>query len=429
MPGGAEVMARERIAVLGLGYVGLPLALGLARAGHDVVGLDTDADLGEGLGVGRDRNGEVSPASLEGTTARFSSEPGELSACDVFILAVPTPITEAKAPDLGPVLRACAMIAPHLTPGALVILESTVYPGVTEDVCGPALERASGLRARLDFRLAYAPERVNPGDAEHSLENVVKVISAQDEETLDRVAAIYAPVVRAGLHRASSIATAEAAKVIENTQRDLNIALVNEFSLIFSRLGLDTLEVLEAAGTKWNFLPFRPGLVGGHCIGVDPYYLTFRAEQLGYHPEVILAGRRINDAMGKHVAREMVKALLARRIDPSSSRVLVMGFAFKENCADTRNTRVADILAELGDFSVSADLYDPWVDAAQVAREYGVSPVKEPQAGAYDGIIVAVAHQDFVAMGSEGIRNLGKPGAVLYDIKGIFGKSGADMRL
>ncbi|MCR9125728.1 MAG: nucleotide sugar dehydrogenase [Rhodobacteraceae bacterium] len=422
-------MAEKRIAVLGLGYVGLPLALGLARAGFDTLGFDTDRDLVDGLCAGRDRNGEVSAASLRATQARFSHDPADLAGCSAFILAVPTPITDAKAPDLGPLLGACASIAPHLTPGALVIVESTVYPGVTEDVCGPALARASGLATGSQIRLAYSPERVNPGDAEHSLENVIKVISAQDAATLDRVEAIYAPVVKAGLHRASSIATAEAAKVIENTQRDLNIALVNEFSLIFSRLGLDTLEVLEAAGTKWNFLPFKPGLVGGHCIGVDPYYLTYRAEQLGYHPEVILAGRRINDAMGKHVARETVKALLARRTDPSGARVLVMGFAFKENCADTRNTRVADIIAELRDFSVTADLFDPWVDAASVRREYGISPVDAPQSGTYDAMIVAVAHQDFVSLGSEGIRKLGKPGALLYDIKGIFGRSGSDLRL
>jgi UDP-N-acetyl-D-galactosamine dehydrogenase len=425
----ARNMAKEQIAVLGLGYVGLPLTLALARAGFPTLGFDTDQDLVDGLHRGVDRNGEVSEDSLRRSQARFSSKADDLTGCGVFILAVPTPITDAKKPDLGPIIRACEMIAPYLTPDALVILESTVYPGVTEEVCGPTLARASGLTVGTQIKLAYSPERVNPGDAEHSMENVIKIISAQDDETLDRVEAIYAPVVKAGLHRASSIMTAEAAKVIENTQRDLNIALVNEFSLIFSRLGLDTLEVLEAAGTKWNFLPFRPGLVGGHCIGVDPYYLTYRAEQLGYHPEVILAGRRINDNMGKHVSQELVKTLLARKVDLARARVLVMGFTFKENCADTRNTRVADIVTELKSFSVATDLYDPWVSADAVQQEYGIDPIAAPKPGSYDAIIVAVAHSEFVKMGSAEIRQLGKPDAVLYDIKGIFGKSGSDLRL
>ncbi|MCE8009759.1 nucleotide sugar dehydrogenase [Aestuariivita sp.] len=425
----AQTSDQGPIAVLGLGYVGLPLALALARAGSDVTGFDLDSGHIADLNAGQDRNGEVTDASLAATTARFTDDPEDLAGSSVFIIAVPTPITDAKKPDLDPVRGACQTIGAHLRPGALVILESTVYPGVTEEVCGPVLAKASGLVAGQDFQLAYSPERVNPGDAEHSLETVVKIIAAQDTPTLDRVEAIYAPVVKAGLHRASSIKTAEAAKVIENTQRDLNIALVNEFSLIFSRLGLDTLEVLEAAGTKWNFLPFKPGLVGGHCIGVDPYYLTYRAEQLGYHPEVILAGRRINDGMGKHVTQELIKALLARKTDLSRARVLVMGFTFKENCADWRNTRVADILTELAAFSVDADLYDPWVDAAAVADEFGVAPVSSPKIGAYDAIIVAVAHREFLEMGSDAIRGLGKPGAILYDIKGLFGKTGSDMRL
>ncbi len=419
----------DRIAVLGLGYVGLPLAVALARAGCDTVGFDTDAAHVAALCEGRDRNGEVSETSLIAAGTRFSADPSDLADCTAFVIAVPTPITDAKTPDLEPLRAACRTIAPHLRAGSLVVVESTVYPGVTEEVCGPVLAAESGLALYDQIKLAYSPERVNPGDAEHSLENVVKIISAQDDETLDRVEALYAPVVKAGLHRASSIMTAEAAKVIENTQRDLNIALVNEFSLIFSRLGLDTLEVLEAAGTKWNFLPFKPGLVGGHCIGVDPYYLTYRAEQLGYHPEVILAGRRINDQMGKHVTHELIKALLARGTDLSGARVLVMGFTFKENCADTRNTRVADIVSELGAYSMKPDVYDPWVDPRAVQAEYGISPVAEPDAGAYDAVIVAVAHKEFVDMGSAAIRALGKPGAVLYDIKGIFGKSGADLRL
>ncbi len=419
----------DRIAVLGLGYVGLPLTLALARAGRDVLGFDIHPPVIAALRAGSDPNGEIADEKVAATTARFSHEAADLAGVTAFIIAVPTPITDAKAPDLGPVLGACASIAPHLTDGALVVLESTVYPGVTQDVCGPALAAGSGLQAGQQIKLAYSPERVNPGDAEHSMENVIKIIAAQDDETLDRVEAIYAPVVKAGLHRASSIATAEAAKVIENTQRDLNIALVNEFALIFERLGLDTLEVLEAAGTKWNFLPFRPGLVGGHCIGVDPYYLTYRAEQLGYHPQVILAGRRINDQMGAHVAQTLIKAMIKRDVGVRGARVLILGYTFKENCTDTRNTRVADIVAELRDYAVDAEVHDPWVGSERLRAEHGVSAVDTPQAGTYDAVIIAVGHKEFVAQGSDAIRAYGKPGAVLYDIKGIFGKSGSDLRL
>ena len=419
----------KKIAVLGLGYVGLPLTLALARAGFEVTGFDTNSQLVATLHGGSDPNAEVSEASVTDTTARFTDSPADLAGHSAYIIAVPTPITDAKKPDLGPILGACSVIAPHLTDGALVILESTVYPGVTEEVMGPALAEASGLRLRDQIKLGYSPERVNPGDAEHSMENVVKIISAQDPETLARVDAIYAPVVKAGLHPASSIMTAEAAKVIENTQRDLNIALVNEFALIFSKLNLDTLEVLEAAGTKWNFLPFRPGLVGGHCIGVDPYYLTYRAEQLGYHPEVILAGRRINDHMGAHVASQLVKAMLSRGTDLARSRVLILGYTFKENCADTRNTRVADIRAELQDYQIDVDVHEPWVPKDRMREEHGVNSVDNPALGAYDAIIVAVAHREFIEMGSKGIRRSGKPDAILYDIKGIFGKSGSDLRL
>ncbi|WP_282158794.1 nucleotide sugar dehydrogenase [Shimia thalassica] len=421
--------AKEKIAVLGLGYVGLPLALALSREGFDVVGFDTHEHHVQGLRSHIDSNGEMAPEAFKTASVHFSCDPADLEDVSAYIIAVPTPINDAKQPDLGPIRSACKSIAPWLRKGDLVILESTVYPGVTEDVCGAELSQRTGLVSGVDFKLGYSPERVNPGDKEHTVETIVKVISAQDAETLERVEAIYAPVVKAGLHKASSIMTAEAAKVIENTQRDLNIALVNEFSLIFSRLGLDTLEVLEAAGTKWNFLPFRPGLVGGHCIGVDPYYLTYRAEQLGYHPEVILAGRRINDHMGRHVAQQLIKAMLARKENPARARVLIMGFAFKENCADTRNTRVADIVDELQSYSVDVDVWDPWVNADAVQHEYGLSPVSEPDAGVYDGIIVAVAHTEFADMGAEAIRALGKPDVMLYDIKGALARSESDLRL
>ena len=426
MPGTCET---DRIAVLGLGYVGLPLALAFGRAGIDTLGFDLNAAHVDALRSGHDPNSEVSDASLADTEVTFTTDPAGLAGYTVFVLAVPTPITDAKAPDLNPLKSACETIAPFLKPGSMVVVESTVYPGVTEEVCGPILAAHSGLRLYDEIRLAYSPERVNPGDAEHSLENVVKIISAQDAETLDRVEGLYSKIVGAGLHRAASIMTAEAAKVIENTQRDLNIALVNEFALIFSRLGLDTLDVLEAAGTKWNFLPFRPGLVGGHCIGVDPYYLTYRAEQEGYHPQVILAGRRINNGMGTHVARELVKALLAKKTDLSAARVLILGFAFKENCADIRNTRVADIVDELESFSLGVDVHDPWIDPASMQAEYGRTPIAAPEKDLYDAIVVAVAHREFAEMGSAAIRAFGKPDAVLYDIKGVLGRAGADLRL
>ncbi len=420
---------QEKIAVLGQGYVGLPLTLGLANAGFEVVGFDTNTRLIERLLDGSDPNGEANDEAVSSTAASFSCDDADLAGCTVFILTVPTPITLAKKPNLDPIFGAAKTVAPHLAKDALVILESTVYPGVTEDVLGEALEEATGLVRKVDFKLGYSPERVNPGDPVNKLETIVKVISAQDDETLARVEAIYAPVITAGLHKASSIKTAEAAKVIENTQRDLNIALVNEFALIFDRMGLDTLEVLEAAGTKWNFLPFKPGLVGGHCIGVDPYYLTYRAEQLGYHPEVILAGRRINDNMGKYVAQQTIKGMLGKGFNPAGARVLVMGFAFKENCADTRNTRVVDIVAELESYSAAVEIWDPRVDSEAVSEEYGITLVNDPVSESYDAVILAVGHQEFVEMGATAIRALGKPNALLYDIKGVLAKSESDLRL
>ncbi|MBU2981390.1 nucleotide sugar dehydrogenase [Lentibacter algarum] len=422
-------LSNESIAVLGMGYVGLPLALAIAETGLPVVGYDVNEKLVDALNAGTDPNGEVPSERLSGNNTIFSADPAAISSATIFVIAVPTPVTKAKKPDLGAVLSACAAIGPALKKGDLVVLESTVYPGVTEEVCGPELERLSGLKAGPDFALGYSPERINPGDAMHSLAQVVKVIAAQDAETLDRVEALYAPVATGGLHRASSIKTAEAAKIIENTQRDLNIALVNEFSLIFERMGLDTLEVLEAAGTKWNFLPFRPGLVGGHCIGVDPYYLTYRAQQLGYHPEVILAGRRINDKMGQHIARTLVKELVGQGRDLKNSKVLVLGFTFKEDCADIRNTRVADIVDELNSYSVKTDIYDPRASADAIFEHYGYEPLPDLPKGGYDAVILAVAHKQFVKLGADAVRALTGPKGIVYDIKGIFDKSKTDLRL
>ncbi|MCA0919165.1 nucleotide sugar dehydrogenase [Pseudooceanicola nanhaiensis] len=423
------VSVSDTIAVIGMGYVGLPLAAALARSGADVVGFDVKRSHIESLQRGIDPNGEVSTATLDAAAMRFTDDPADLAQASIYIIAVPTPVTEAKVPDLGPIRAACAAIAPNLSRGDLVVVESTVYPGVTEDVCGAELEAGSGLRSGTDFVLGYSPERINPGDAEHSLEKVVKIIAAQDAPTLDRMEALYTPVARGGLYRASTIRTAEAAKIIENTQRDLNIALVNEFSLIFSRMGLDTLEVLEAAGTKWNFLPFRPGLVGGHCIGVDPYYLTYAAESLGYHPEVILSGRRINDRMGRHVARSLVKEMLARGMRPGEARVLVLGFTFKEDCADIRNTRVADIVDELQEFSVTAEVYDPRASVEAIREYYGIEALDALPEGPFDAVVLAVAHAEFRALGAQGVRALLGDKGLVYDVKGLFDRSEAELRL
>ncbi len=419
------------VAVLGLGYVGLPLALAMARSGRRVVGYDVDAALVEGLRSGRDPNGEVAAASLAESGARFSADPADLAGADVYIIAVPTPLAAGNRPDLKPIRAASAAIAPHLRKGALVIVESTVYPGLTEEVCAPVLAAGSGLEPYRDVKLGYSPERITPGDAEHSLETVIKIVAGQDEETLERVAALYEPIAKGGLYRASNIRTAEAAKVIENTQRDLNIALVNEFALIFGKLGLDTTEVLEAAGTKWNFLPFKPGLVGGHCIGVDPYYLTHKAETVGHHPEVILAGRRINDSMGRHVAQEVVKKMLASGFSLPEARVLVLGLAFKENCADIRNTKVIDIARELESFSVAVDVHDRHADPDQARRAYGVElrqDAPETLAG-FDAVILAVAHDEYRALGPEAIRAMGRDGAIFYDLKAVFPREASDGRL
>ena len=424
-PSGAPI----RIAVIGLGYVGLPLAVAFSRV-YPTLGFDIDTGRVAELRDGKDRTLEVDPGDLTHNDGlSFSSDAGSLADCNVFVITVPTPIDVHKRPDLTALLSASRSVGDALKRGGVVIYESTVYPGATEDDCVPVLEAVSGLRFNVDFFAGYSPERANPGDREHGLANIIKVTAGSTPEAADFVDQLYGAIIAAGTHRASSIRVAEAAKVIENTQRDLNIALVNELSLIFGRMDLDTLEVLEAAGTKWNFLPFRPGLVGGHCIGVDPYYLTHKAESVGYLPEVILAGRRINDGMGGHVARQLVKAMIKRRIHVAGARVLVMGLAFKENCPDIRNSRVIDIVRELREFEAEVDVHDPWVSADEAEREYGLRPIGQPQAGAYDAVVVAVAHQMFRDLGADAVHALCRPSHVVHDIKGIFSKDCSDLRL
>lgn len=418
-----------KIAVLGLGYVGLPLAVAFA-AEHEVVGFDISAARISDLAAGFDRTLEVSSEALKTATGlRLSHQEAELAGCNVLIVTVPTPIDTDHKPDLTALMAASETVGRVIRRGGVVIYESTVYPGATEDDCMPVVERISGLTFNQDFYAGYSPERANPGDPEHRLADIVKVTAGSTPEAAAFVDALYASVVKAGTHRASSIRVAEAAKVIENTQRDLNIALVNEFALIFQRMGLDTEEVLEAAASKWNFLNFRPGLVGGHCIGVDPYYLTFKAEALGYRPEVILAGRKINDAMGSHVARELVKEMIRRGSTPKGARLLVMGLAFKENTPDVRNTRVIDIIRELQDFGAQVDVWDPWISPEVAKSEYDIDLVEQPAANLYDGLVLAVAHREFVAMGGEQIRSLCLPDAVIFDVKWLLPKSASDLRL
>ena len=419
--------ADSRIAVIGLGYVGLPLAVEFAKH-RPVLGFDIDTERVRRLTTGEDVTGEVSTEGLTASTAEFSCDPSQLADCDVFIVTVPTPVNQNKQPDLTPLQKASETVARALRPGGLVIYESTVYPGVTEEECVPVLERVSGLRFNSDFYCGYSPERINPGDKNRHLVDILKITSGSTPEVADAVDALYQEIIRAGTYKAESMKVAEAAKEIENTQRDLNISLVNELALIFSRLGIDTEQVLNAAGTKWNFLPFRPGLVGGHCIGVDPYYLASKAEAVGYHPAVILAGRRVNDGMGAHVAGELVKAMLKNDVRVNRSRVLVMGLAFKENCPDTRNTRIVDVLKSLSDYSVQVDVFDPWVHSDDAA-ELGVSLIDAPEPGAYDGIIVAVAHDQFKALGIDGIEALGTQRCVIYDLKYILPPERVHIRL
>jgi UDP-N-acetyl-D-galactosamine dehydrogenase len=420
---------KVRIGIIGLGYVGLPLAVEFGKR-FPVLGLDINAARIDELKAGHDSSLEVEAEELRATPhLGFTSDEADLRDCNVYIVTVPTPIDEYKNPDLRPLESASRTLGRLLKRGDVAIFESTVYPGCTEEVCVPLMEQGSGLEFNRDFYAGYSPERINPGDKEHRVSTIRKVTSGSTPEVADFVDALYRTIITAGTHKASSIKVAEAAKVIENTQRDVNIALINELALIFSRLGIDTLEVLEAAGSKWNFLPFRPGLVGGHCIGVDPYYLTHKAQAIGYHPEIILAGRRINDSMGHYVARETIKLMIKRGMQVAGARVLVLGLTFKENCPDLRNTRVVDIVAELQSFGVAVDVHDPWIDAVEAEHEYGIRPVSTPARGNYDAIIVAVAHRQFRALGIAGLRAFGKPGAVVYDVKYLFPAGLVDGRL
>ncbi|MFN4263540.1 MAG: nucleotide sugar dehydrogenase [Thioalkalivibrionaceae bacterium] len=409
-----------RVAVIGLGYVGLPLAVAFA-AHYEVLGFDIDSRRVGELRAGHDRTLEVADAELRAATRlSVTDQRDELRTCDVFIVTVPTPIDSNRRPDLGPLLAASATVGRALKRGDVVIYESTVYPGCTEEDCVPVLERESGLRFNVDFFCGYSPERINPGDHEHRVTTIAKVTSGSTPETAAFVDELYARVITAGTHRAASIRVAEAAKVIENTQRDVNIALINELAMLFARMSIDTRAVLAAAGTKWNFLPFRPGLVGGHCIGVDPYYLTHKAQALGFHPEMILAGRRTNDGMGAFVASRLVKAMLARGVACHGGRVLVLGITFKENCPDLRNTRVIDVIEELKSFGFVVDVHDPWVDAESCVEAYGLQLIDEPEAGAYAGIVLAVAHRQYAEMGEVAIRRFGAAQHVLFDVKGLL---------
>jgi UDP-N-acetyl-D-galactosamine dehydrogenase len=418
-----------RIGVVGLGYVGLPLAVEFGKF-YPTVGFDINQARVAELARGCDLTLEVTEEELE--EARYATYTTDLEAlhdCNVYVVTVPTPIGDGKRPLLTPLRRASETLSRVLKKGDIVIYESTVYPGATEEFCVPFLEEGSGLTFNEDFFVGYSPERINPGDKEHRLPTILKVTSGSTPEIAEYVDELYKTIITAGTHKASSIKVAEAAKVIENTQRDVNIALVNELAMIFERLDIDTEEVLIAAGTKWNFLPFRPGLVGGHCIGIDPYYLTYKAEQVGYHPQMILAGRRINDNMGQYVVSQLVKNMIAADISPKSARVLVLGLTFKENCPDLRNTRVVDIVSELATYGTTVDVHDPWVSSEEAEAEYGIDLVRDPEAGAYDAILIAVGHRQFAELGADGIRRFGKPSSLVYDIKYVLPQGAADDRL
>ena len=417
-----------KIAVIGLGYVGLPLAVEFAKK-YPVTGYDISTPRIKELRQGEDSSLEVEPEELASVAMTYTDQLDDVRDCNVYIVTVPTPIDEYKNPDLSPLISASRGIGQVIKRGDIVIYESTVYPGATEDDCIPVIEEVSGLRFNHDFYAGYSPERINPGDKEHRVTTIKKVTSGSTPEVADYVDALYASIITAGTHKASSIKVAEAAKVIENTQRDVNIALVNELALIFDRLGIDTEEVLKAAGTKWNFLPFRPGLVGGHCIGVDPYYLTHKAQAIGYHPAMILAGRRTNDSMGSFVAGSVVKLMLQRGLQVNGGRILIFGLTFKENCPDLRNTRVIDIIEELKSFGMQVDVWDPWVSVEEAEHEYGITPVRAPDKGVYNALVLAVSHRQFAELGAKKIREFGTPGAVLYDVKYLFPADETDGRL
>ena len=423
-------LQKLKLAIVGLGYVGLPLAVEFGRK-RSVVGFDINQRRIDQLKAGNDHTLETTSEEL--TSAQhlsYSTQMEDLRACNCYIVTVPTPIDEYKRPDLTPLIKASETVGKVLKKGDVVIYESTVYPGCTEEDCVPVLEKHSGLKFNQDFFCGYSPERINPGDKEHRITTIKKVTSGSTPQIADLVDLLYQQIVTAGTHKASSIKVAEAAKVIENTQRDVNIALMNELSLIFNKLGIDTLEVLQAAGTKWNFLPFRPGLVGGHCIGVDPFYLTHKAQEVGYQPEVILAGRRINDSMAVHVADETVKLMLRKNLPVLGSKVLVLGLTFKENCPDLRNTKVVDIVKALKAYSTQVDVYDPWIDVAEAEHEYGLQCLSQaPASGQYAAIVLAVGHHQFISLGEQGLKAWGQPGAVLYDVKSILPFGAADGRL
>jgi UDP-N-acetyl-D-galactosamine dehydrogenase len=422
-------LEEARIAIVGLGYVGLPLAVEFGKH-YATTGFDINAARVDALRAGHDATLEVESEELAAAThLRFSAQLDDLRDCNVYIVTVPTPIDSAKRPDLTPLVKASETLGKVLKRGDVVVYESTVYPGCTEEVCVPILARVSGLVFNQDFFAGYSPERINPGDKEHRVTSILKVTSGSTPEVADFVDRLYGSIITAGTHKASCIKVAEAAKVIENTQRDLNIALVNDLAILFNKLGIDTLEVLQAAGTKWNFLPFRPGLVGGHCISVDPYYLTHKAQEVGHHPDVILAGRRTNDSMGPYIANEVMRLMVCKGINPVGARVLLLGLAFKENCPDLRNTRVVDIVHALRGYNAEVDVYDPWVSADEAQHEYGIRPVSEPAKGAYDAVVVAVGHQQFVALGEAGIRAFGKADMVLYDVKYVLPREAVDGRL
>jgi UDP-N-acetyl-D-glucosamine/UDP-N-acetyl-D-galactosamine dehydrogenase len=417
------------ICIIGLGYVGLPLAVEFGKK-TKTIGFDINQQRVNELLKGHDHTLELNATELgEATQLTYSTNDADIKNADVYIVTVPTPINSGNQPDLTPLEKASALLGRVIGKNAIVIYESTVYPGCTEEVCVPIIEKTSGFVFNKDFYAGYSPERINPGDKLRRVHNIIKITSGSTPEVAEYVDQLYRKIVVVGTHKASSLKVAEAAKVIENTQRDLNIALVNELALIFNKLGIDTLEVLEAAGTKWNFLPFRPGLVGGHCISVDPYYLTYRAQQAGYYPEVILSGRRVNNSIGAFVAESVVKMMTKRKVHVVDSKVLIMGLTFKENCPDLRNTGVIDIIEELQTFNTHVDIYDPWADAAEAHHEYGVSLIDAPVPGTYDAIIICVGHDKFKEMGAEGIRALGKPGNVLFDVKHILPKSTVDARL